>query len=102
MGMKESPTIPTGNTMQIDEAETEIWMNPIWNFIKNGTLPTDKVEARRIRYKAARYVIYDGIHNMRGFDQPLLKCIEGKKCTYIMWKIHEGIYENHAGAVPSL
>lgn len=83
--------------MQIDEAQPETWMTPIQNFIRTGTLPSNKAEARRLCYKADIYVEYDVTLYKRGFDQPLLKCIDGEECTYIMREIHEGICENHAG-----
>ena len=31
-------------------------MTPIWDYIKEGKLPEDKSEARKLKYKAARYV----------------------------------------------
>ncbi|XP_074336598.1 uncharacterized protein LOC141673755 [Apium graveolens] len=40
--------------------------------ILEGTLPEDKFMARRLRYQAARYVIYDEVLYKRGFNQPLL------------------------------
>ncbi|XP_074351408.1 uncharacterized protein LOC141690514 [Apium graveolens] len=53
------------------------WMAPILAYIKDGSLPDEKNEARRIKYKATRYVIYDGVLYRRGFSMPLLKCIDG-------------------------
>ncbi|XP_074347624.1 uncharacterized protein LOC141686489 [Apium graveolens] len=41
--------------------------------IQEGTLPEDKFMARRLRYQAARYVIYDEVLYKRGFNQPLLR-----------------------------
>lgn len=97
MEMKESQTIPTGNTIQIDEAEGEICMTLIQNFIRKGTPPTYKDEARCLCHKAARYVEYYCILNMRGFNQPLVECIEGEEYTYIMREAHEGICESMCG-----
>lgn len=73
--IKESHAIPTGSAMQIDEAELETWMIIICKFIRNVTLPTHRVVARRLCYKAAKYVEYDGILYRMGYNQPLLKCI---------------------------
>ncbi|XP_063936084.1 uncharacterized protein LOC135147163 [Daucus carota subsp. sativus] len=80
----------------------ETWMTPILEFLKEGTLPEDKNEARRLKYKAARYVIYDNVLYRIGFNSPLLKCIYGEECNYIMREIHEGICGNHSGVAPSL
>ncbi|XP_074346603.1 uncharacterized protein LOC141685400 [Apium graveolens] len=41
--------------------------------IQEGTLPEDKFMAHRLRYQAARYVIYDEVLYKRGFNQPLLR-----------------------------
>ncbi|XP_063941290.1 uncharacterized protein LOC135149493 [Daucus carota subsp. sativus] len=35
---------------------------------------------------------WNGIQiDARGFNSPLLKCIDGEECNYIMWEIYEGI-----------
>ena len=83
--------------MQIEEEVVTTWMTPIWDYIKEGKLPEDKSEARKLKYKAARYVEYDGNLYRRGFNQPLLKCIDGDECRYIMREVHEGICGNHSG-----
>ena len=31
------------------------WMDPVVTFLKNGTLPEDRVEAEKIRRKASRF-----------------------------------------------
>ncbi|XP_074352595.1 uncharacterized protein LOC141691735 [Apium graveolens] len=69
----EVPSIPDIETMQVDEAPKETWMTPILAYIRKGTLPEDKFMARRLRYQAARYVIYDEVLYKRGFNQPLLR-----------------------------
>ncbi|XP_074346493.1 uncharacterized protein LOC141685279 [Apium graveolens] len=51
-------------------------MTLILGYTKEGSLSNEKNEARRIRYKAARYVIYDGVLYKRGFSVPLPKCID--------------------------
>ncbi|XP_074336887.1 uncharacterized protein LOC141674059 [Apium graveolens] len=38
----------------------------------------------RVKYMATCYVIYDGILYGRGFSVPLLKCIDGEECNYIL------------------
>lgn len=95
----KSPSVPEEEVMQIDNDGQTTWMTPIWDFIKSGRLPEDKAEARKLRYKAARYVEYDGILYKRGFNQPLLKCIDGDECNYIMREVHEGICGNHSGVI---
>ncbi|XP_017217112.1 uncharacterized protein LOC108194669 [Daucus carota subsp. sativus] len=94
----ECPSVPEAEVHQIETEEAvETWMTPIWSYIKDRILPEDKTEARKLRYKAARYVDYKGSLYKRGFNQPLLKCIGGEECNYILREMHEGICGNHSG-----
>ncbi|XP_063947517.1 uncharacterized protein LOC135152036 [Daucus carota subsp. sativus] len=94
------PSIPKIEVLDVEVEESDLWTTPIQEYIANGTLPTDKDEARKLRYKAAQFVIYDGILYKRGFNQPLLRCVVGIRCEYIMREVHEGICGNHSGGVP--
>ena len=94
----KQPSVPEAILMQTEgEEEPDTWVTPIWKYIKEGQLPEDKGEARRLRYKAARYVDYEGSLYRRGFNSPLLKCISGDECNYILREVHEGICGNHTG-----
>ncbi|XP_074373606.1 uncharacterized protein LOC141713947 [Apium graveolens] len=74
--IQEIPSIPEVETMRVDEAPKETWMTPILAYIRKGILPEDKFMARRLRYQAARYVIYDEVLYKRGFNQPLLRACD--------------------------
>ena len=78
-------------------APSPTWMTPVWAYFKEGIIPNDPKEARRVRYKLARYVIYDEVLYMRGFNTPLLKCIDGDEWNYILHEVHKGNYSNHSG-----
>ncbi|XP_074359640.1 uncharacterized protein LOC141699685 [Apium graveolens] len=95
--IQEIPNIPEIETMRVDEAPKKIWMTPILAYIRKGILPEDKFMARRLRYQAARYVIYDEVLYKRGFNQPLLRCVEEEEGNYILREVHEGICSNHSG-----
>ncbi|PON59713.1 hypothetical protein PanWU01x14_157700, partial [Parasponia andersonii] len=43
--------------MPVDEEPS--WMDPIIRYMQNGDLPEDKDDVRRLRMKAARYIIQD-------------------------------------------
>lgn len=81
----------------VEIAEEKTWKTPIWEYIQKGILPEDKSEARKIKYKAARYTAYEGSLYRRGFNQPLLKCIAGEECHYVLREVHQGICGNHSG-----
>ncbi|XP_074347282.1 uncharacterized protein LOC141686125 [Apium graveolens] len=95
LDIQEIPSIPEVEVMQIEEAPEETWMTPIIAYINKGILPEDKFKARRLRYQAARYVVYDGVLYKRGFNQLLLRCVDEKEGNYILREVHDGICDNH-------
>ncbi|XP_074378005.1 uncharacterized protein LOC141719525 [Apium graveolens] len=44
-----------------------------------------------------RYVVYDENLYKRGFNQPLLRCVDEEEVNYILREVHEGICGNHSG-----
>ncbi|CAL8136170.1 unnamed protein product [Prunus armeniaca] len=73
-------------------------MDLILQFLQNQTLPADPAEARRVRYRSARYlIINDALYN-RGFNLPYLRCLTLEEGNYVLREIHEGICGNHSGA----
>ncbi|XP_074360235.1 uncharacterized protein LOC141700333 [Apium graveolens] len=94
--IQEIPSIPEVEVMQVDEAHKETWMTPILAYIHKGALPEDKFKARRFCYQAARYVVYDEVLYKRGFNQPLLRCVDEEEGNYILREVHEGICGNHS------
>ena len=72
-------------------------MTPIILYLKDGVLLEDKSKARLLRLKAARYILYDGKLYRRGFSTLLLTCVDLKEGNYILWDIHEGVYDNNVG-----
>ena len=74
------------------------WMDPIWDYIIDGTLPDDPKEAAKIRARSARFTNHKGSLYKRGFFIPFLKCIAGEDTKYVLREVHEGICGNHIGA----
>ncbi|XP_030479564.2 uncharacterized protein LOC115696818 [Cannabis sativa] len=85
--MLTHPKISRDEVMEIDKAKKVTWMTPIIDYLKTGVLREDKVEARKLQYRAVRYVIYDDKLYRRSFSQPLLKCIDGTECEYMLREI---------------
>ncbi|XP_074346256.1 uncharacterized protein LOC141685030 [Apium graveolens] len=96
LGSQEIPSIPEIGVFQTQVIPQETWMTPIHNYIRKGTVPEDKSQARLLRYQAARYVEYDGVLYKRGFNQPLLRCVDLEEGNYILREVHEGICGNHS------
>ena len=84
--------------MMIDVSQGS-WMSPILDYLQNGNQLEDKLEARRLEARAARYCVYDDRLYKRWFSASLLRCIDGTNCQTVLEEIHEGHYGNHAGAL---
>ncbi|XP_074342688.1 uncharacterized protein LOC141680330 [Apium graveolens] len=88
LDIQRQPSVPEHEVGSIGSELGPTWMIPILTYIKEGSLLDEKNEARRIKYKVARYVIYDRVLYRRGFSVSLLKCIDGDECKYILRKVH--------------
>ena len=54
-----------------EELQTQIegnWMTPIISYLKYGSLPEGKDEARRLKVRSARYVLLNDVLYKRGFS----------------------------------
>ncbi|XP_024178700.1 uncharacterized protein LOC112184690 [Rosa chinensis] len=78
--------------------QTASWMNPILKYMVDGLALDDKVEARRLQLRSARYTIMNGKLYRRGHCFPNLKCVTPEEGHKIMKDIHAGVCGNHAGA----
>ncbi|XP_065631696.1 uncharacterized protein LOC136068463 [Quercus suber] len=91
--------MPSIDIPEIQQVESGMnWMVPIVSYLKDGQLPEEKDEARKLRARAARYVLMDEILYRRGFSQPYLRCLAPDEVNYILREIHEGACGNHSGA----
>ena len=73
-------------------------MDPIWDYLVEGTLPSDPKEASKLRARSARFTVHRGTLYKRGFCTPILKCIGKEDANYILREVHEDICGNHIGA----
>ena len=46
----------------------ENWMTPIVSYLKDGRLPEEKDEVRKLRVKSAKYILMDEVLYKRGFS----------------------------------
>ena len=74
------------------------WMDPIWDYLVEGTLPSDPKEASKLGARSARFIVYQGTLYKRGFSTPILKCVGKEDANYILRGVHEGVCGNHIGA----
>ena len=73
------------------------WMDPIWDYLVDGKLPSDPKEASKLREWSARSTVHRGILYKQGFSAPILKCVGKEDANYILREVHEGICGNHIG-----
>ncbi|KAL5570185.1 hypothetical protein UlMin_026760 [Ulmus minor] len=72
-------------------------MDPIIDYLKICKVPEDKNQARRLRIKAARYTLLDGVLYKKSFSGPLLRCIIREESEVVLKSIHSGVCGNHSG-----
>ena len=77
------------NTQEIAE-----WMKLIIQYLEHGTLPEDKLKARKLRIKAAHYSMYNS-ELYRSLSHPWSKCVSPEEGNYVLREIHEGICGAH-------
>ena len=90
------PSIDLPEIPQIEDREN--LMTPIISYLKDGKLPEGKDEAKKLRVKAARYILINEVLYKRGFSQPYLRCLTLDGANYVLREIHEGACGNHLGA----
>ena len=73
-------------------------MTPIIRYLKEGWLPKDKMEARRIQIRVAHFIIIDDVLYRRGYSLPYLRCASSEEVDYVFRVVHEGICGNHIRA----
>nr|KYP63718.1 Pro-Pol polyprotein [Cajanus cajan] len=78
--------------------EDQGWMTGIWSYLKEGVLPEDKDEARKMRVRSAKFVSIGDELFKHGISTPLLKCLTAPQAAYVIEEIHRGICVMHAGA----
>nr|GFA18624.1 reverse transcriptase domain-containing protein [Tanacetum cinerariifolium] len=93
----ETKSITGKEVTAVIEEEGPTWMTELMNCLKEGILPEDEKEARKIRLKARQYKLMEGILYKRSFLTPWLRCVGPLQAEYVMKEIHEGSCSMHAG-----
>ncbi|KAL5579754.1 hypothetical protein UlMin_012196 [Ulmus minor] len=71
-------------------------MDPIISFLRDGTLPADKFEACRLRFRSARYFLDKGKLYKKGFSSPSLLCLDEDRGKFTLEEVHAGVCGNHS------
>ena len=93
---QNSPSITEFQTFSIQNNSG--WTNPILSFLRDGRLPQNPEEARKIQKRAARFTVLNDELYKKGYSQPYLRCIEGEEAKYVLEEVHGGVCGDHMGA----
>ncbi|XP_011072196.1 uncharacterized protein LOC105157489 [Sesamum indicum] len=67
--------------------ESKSWKDEIVGYLQDGTLPSDPVRAKRIKFYAICFTIISGQLYKRTVDGPLLKCLNPERAEYVLREI---------------
>ncbi|KAI5316609.1 hypothetical protein L3X38_036316 [Prunus dulcis] len=56
------------------------------------------VQARKLRYRSARYTVINDVLYKRGYTTPYLKCLTAEQGDYILREIHNSVCGDHSGS----
>ncbi|GJV76383.1 hypothetical protein Tco_1507967 [Tanacetum coccineum] len=79
------------------EEEGPTWMTPIRNYLEEGKLPEDPVDARTLMGKIRNYTIEDGVLYRKSYLVPLMRCVGPLQANYVIRELHMGSCEMHDG-----
>ncbi|GJR52102.1 reverse transcriptase domain-containing protein [Tanacetum coccineum] len=79
------------------EEEGPTWMTPIRNYLEEGKLPEDPVDARTLMGKIGNYTIEDGVLYRKSYLVLLMRCVGPLQANYIIREVHMGSCGMHDG-----
>ena len=91
-----SPLIDSSKVQEIGSGSN--WTSTIASYLKDGILPNEKEAPRKLKVRAARFVLIKDVLYKRGFSHPYLRCLGNEEAEYVMREVHKGICENHSGS----
>lgn len=71
---------------------------PFRKYLETRELLEEPIEARRIAYRANRYILRDGALYKKASSHPLLKCINFLETQAVLKEVHSGVCGNHLNA----
>src|SRR4051794_40335374 len=89
--------------MEVDEEKDlapliPAWAQPIFNYLKDETLPDDEILARQTERRAKSYKIINKELYKRSVKSVLQRCISPEKGQEILLDIHQGECGHHASS----
>ncbi|XP_071739393.1 uncharacterized protein [Rutidosis leptorrhynchoides] len=72
------------------------WITPIIAFLRDGTLPADSTDAKKIRTKAPMYALEGNVLYRKNYLGPLLWCVGPNEAEEVIREVHEGACPLHS------
>ena len=95
--VKTSPSIR--EEVEVIRMSTErSWIDQILSYIRDSILSEDRKQTRKLKCRATRYTLLDGVLYRQGFTLPILRCLDGEEANYVLREIHEGVCSNQSRA----
>nr|GEV60393.1 reverse transcriptase domain-containing protein [Tanacetum cinerariifolium] len=92
----ETKSITGKEVTAVIKEEGPTWMTELVDYLKKGILPGDEKEPRKLRIKARKYELMEGVLYKQSFLTPWLRCVEPLQAEYVTREIHEGSCSMHA------
>ena len=94
----DKPSIEAEPVAEVTQVSvTPNWQSSIIDYLVNDTLPTERLEFRKLQTRAARYYMWKGILVRRSYTGPHLRCLAPPDGLKVLSSIHEGVCGNHSG-----
>ena len=91
-----SPLIDFNDVQEICSESN--WTTTIASYLKDGIFPNEKEAVRKLKVRAARFVLIKDVLYKRDFSHPYLRCLGYEEADYVMREVHEEICKNHLGS----
>ncbi|XP_074336421.1 uncharacterized protein LOC141673567 [Apium graveolens] len=78
----QKPSIESERVLEIESNHN--WMTPFITYLEKGELPEDKGKAQRLKAKATKFFLEEGLLYRRTFSSPILKCIGLEEAKYCL------------------
>ncbi|XP_039140528.1 uncharacterized protein LOC120277749 [Dioscorea cayenensis subsp. rotundata] len=92
----QRPSIEEKNIANIEDGND--WRIPFKKFLTDGELPSNTLEAKKLKMRAARFTLINDVLYKKVFSMPLLRCLHKQDAEYALAEVHEGICGQHMGA----
>ncbi|XP_071718719.1 uncharacterized protein [Rutidosis leptorrhynchoides] len=74
----------------VEEGES-CWITPYVKYLQDETLPTDAIDARRIRVSTPLYILENEVLYRKSFSGPNLRCLTPQQAINVVKEMHEGL-----------